>query len=123
MAVPDVPSAPPPDDGAASQFPPAHGIVEAGPLLINGSNRTVRLNNRELSLTSGEFDVLWLMAVRAGEPVSRDELFMSICGFEYDGLDRTIDIRVARLRKKLGDDGKHARLIKSIRSVGYLLAV
>ena len=40
-------------------------------------------------------------------------------GIEYDGLDRSIDLRVARLRKKLGDDAKHLTLIKSVRGVGY----
>ena len=109
------PSLPRPND-------PVEALVEAGPLQINGRTRSVRLRDRELSLTSGEFEVLWVIANRAGEPVSRDELFKTICGTEYDGLDRTIDIRVARLRKKLGDRGRGSKLVLSIRGVGYMLA-
>ena len=57
-----------------------------------------------------------------GEVVTRDQIFEKVIGMPYDGLDRSADLRITRLRKKLGDDGKQPSRIKSIRSVGYLLA-
>ena len=57
-----------------------------------------------------------------GEVVTRDQIFEKVIGMPYDGLDRSADLRITRLRKKLGDDGKQPARSKSIRSVGYLLA-
>ena len=54
--------------------------------------------------------------------IGRDQLYQELHGVRYDGLDRSIDLRVSRLRKKLGDDPVQPRRIKSIRGVGYLLA-
>ncbi len=65
--------------------------------------------------------MLWLLARRAGHAVARREICSRLRGFPYDGLDRTVDLRVARLRRKLGDDARHPRLIKSIRGEGYML--
>jgi two-component system OmpR family response regulator/two-component system response regulator RstA len=73
-------------------------------------------------LTTTEFDLLWFLAQRPGAIVTRDEIFEQVIGMPYDGLDRSADLRITRLRKKLGDDGKQPLRIKSIRSVGYLLA-
>ena len=68
------------------------------------------------------FDLLLYLAHRSGQTVSRDALYKDVRGIEYDGLDRSIDLRIARLRRKLGDDAKHPALIKSVRGEGYLLA-
>jgi len=76
----------------------------------------------EVGVTTAEFDLLWTLASRAGEVVTREDLYASLRGIAYDGLDRSIDLRVARLRRKLGDEGKQPRLLKSIRGAGYLLS-
>ena len=72
--------------------------------------------------SSGEFDLLLYLARRPGQTITRDALYKDVRGIEYDGLDRSIDLRIARLRKKLGDDAKQPALIKSVRGEGYLLA-
>ncbi len=95
--------------------------LNLGSMEIDRSARRVRIGNREISLTAAEFDLFWRLARRAGEAVTRDELYMDILRREYDGLDRCIDLRVSRLRKKLGDDSRNPRLIKSVRYEGYLL--
>ena len=77
----------------------------------------------EIQLTSGEFQLLALLAKNAGEPISRDSLYQQLRGIEYDGLDRSIDLRISSLRKKLGDDLPPYRYIKTVRSKGYLLVV
>ncbi|HOI12055.1 MAG TPA: winged helix-turn-helix domain-containing protein, partial [Myxococcota bacterium] len=67
-------------------------------------------------------DLLWYLAARAGQVVTRESLYVDLRGVAWDGLDRSIDIAVARLRRKLGDDGKHPQIVKSVRGSGYLLA-
>lgn len=89
-------------------------------LRIDLKNRKAYLNGRALDLTDAEFDLLAYLKAHAGEQLTREQLSKDVCGTEYDGLDRTVDVRVGRLRTKLGDDAKHSRWIKSIRGVGYL---
>nr|MBN2276691.1 winged helix-turn-helix domain-containing protein [candidate division Zixibacteria bacterium] len=98
-----------------------NGLIRIGDLEINGTGRMASLDNREIPLTTAEFDLLWLLASRPNQIVSRDELYRELMRIEYDGLDRCVDLRVCRLRKKLGDCGKKPRMIKSVRSEGYVL--
>jgi two-component system OmpR family response regulator/two-component system response regulator RstA len=97
-------------------------VISLGDLRIDASRRIVELKSREVQTTTAEFDVLWLLAQHAGKVLSRKEIFESLHGFPYDGLDRSIDLRVSRLRRKLGDDPEKPRRIKSVRGVGYLLS-
>lgn len=89
-------------------------------LTIDPQAQTVNLNNTEISLTSKEFQLLWMLASKAGNIVSRDEIFSQTRGLGYDGLDRTVDIRISKLRKKLGDCSEQPRRIKTIWGKGYL---
>lgn len=75
-----------------------------------------------VNLTPSEFELLWLLASRADEPISREELVREVRGIEYDGLDRTIDNKVVSLRKKLGDDPHKPFRLITVRSKGYLFA-
>ncbi|TQV89270.1 response regulator transcription factor [Aliikangiella coralliicola] len=97
-------------------------LILAGRLKIDAGKRQVWVNTREIELTAAEFDLLWLLAEQKGQITDREELHKKIFRLEYDGLDRNIDIRVSRLRKKLGDDPKHPELIKTVRGQGYILA-
>ncbi|HRE87806.1 MAG TPA: response regulator transcription factor [Myxococcota bacterium] len=97
-------------------------VLRVGPLSIDRGARTVSLDGVAVEVTTAEFDLLWTLASRAGEVVTREDLYASLRGIAYDGLDRSIDLRVARLRRKLGDEGKQPRLLKSIRGAGYLLS-
>ncbi len=97
--------------------------VDLGDLVVDSTNRVASLDGALLDLTTAEFDLLWLLARHAGETLDRERIYEELRGIEWDGLDRSIDLRVARLRKKLGDDARNPRRIKSIRGVGYLLAV
>ena len=91
-------------------------------LVIDTTNRSVSIEGVSVDLTTAEFDLLWLLAKNAGKVIPRDELYQQLHGVRYDGLDRSIDLRVSRLRKKIGDDPVQPQRIKSVRSVGYLLA-
>lgn len=91
-------------------------------LKIQLSSRRVTLNGQPLELTTAEFELLVLLADNAGQILSRSEIYPKLYGIKYDGLDRSLDLRVSRLRKKLGDDPSHPERIKSVRGVGYLLS-
>ncbi len=95
--------------------------VEVGPLSINAAARSVTVNGEPVELTTAEFDLLWALARNAGRPMSRQELMQACRGIDYDGLDRSLDVRVAKLRQRLGDADR--RLVKTVRGVGYQLAV
>jgi two-component system, OmpR family, response regulator RstA len=89
-------------------------------LQIDTKKRRAWVGTRPIDLTDVEFDLLAYFSAHAGQPLTRAQLSIDLCGHEYDALDRTIDVRVARVRAKLGDDPKRPRWIKSIRGVGYL---
>ena len=91
-----------------------------GELMIDNGAREVRLNNVPVDLTSAEYDLLWLLASNAGKILTREEIFERLRGIEYDGQDRSIDVRVSRIRPKVGDDPMNPRRIKTVRSKGYL---
>jgi DNA-binding response OmpR family regulator len=91
-----------------------------GKLRIDASGRAVTINEQEVELSSGEFDLLWLLAGMAGKVVDRDSALKTLRGFGYDGLDRSVDIGISRLRRKLGDDANHPYRIKTVRGRGYL---
>lgn len=95
--------------------------IQVGLLVINIANRGVTLNGTTIELTTAEFELLYLLARTPGTVVSRDTIVQQIRGYEYDGLDRSIDRRISRLRKKLQDDQLQPKLIKTVRGQGYQL--
>lgn len=99
---------------------PIHHIT-IGSLTIDTQLRQVTRNNQSIKLTTAEFELLHLLACHVGKVVSRDDIAQSIRGFEYDGLDRSIDRRVSRLRRRLNDDPNEPKLIKTVRGQGYQL--
>lgn len=96
-------------------------VMQFGNLSVDFPNRRVTVSGRVILLTTAELDLLQLLALHAGESVSRDTLSKQLRGIEYDGLDRTIDLRVARLRKKIEPDPTEPRYVVSVRGTGYLL--
>jgi DNA-binding response OmpR family regulator len=95
--------------------------ISLGGLHINCAAQKVTLDNKPVSLTTHEFELLLLLAQRAGTVLSRDDISHMLRGIEYDGLDRTIDGRISKLRKKLGDSATEPERIKTVWGKGYLL--
>lgn len=95
-------------------------LIEAGALVIDESNRHVAVEGRTVDLTSTEFELLLLLAQEIGQVVDRNTIAQELRGFEYDGLDRSIDRRISRLRKKLSGN-TDLELIKTVRGKGYQL--
>ena len=88
---------------------------------ISATAREAWLDGAVVDLTTNEFELLWLLASRPGEILSRDIILENLRGIDYDGADRSVDLRISRLRKKLGDNTSHPTRIKTIRGKGYLL--
>ena len=91
-------------------------------LIIDKQAMVVSLDGEKIKISSNEFEVLWLLAQQAGEVVTRDDLIKELRGFDYDGFDRSVDLRISRLRKKLGDSSSEPFRIKTIWGKGYLFA-
>ncbi len=91
-----------------------------GKLLIRAAAREVVFNGEPIALTSNEFEILWLLARHAGEVLGRDAILTALRKIDYDGVDRSVDLRISRLRKKLHDDPALPTRIKTIRGKGYL---
>jgi DNA-binding response OmpR family regulator len=98
------------------------GQLQFGQLKIVRDAKSAFYRDQPVPLTANEFDVLWLLASSAGQVISRDQLVSQLRGFEYDGFDRSIDIRISRLRKKLSDNADQPYRIKTIWARGYLFS-
>lgn len=90
-------------------------------LRIHSESRKVILGEQYLQLTAVEFDLLLCLARAADRVLSREQLLDDLSGRDYEVFDRSIDVHISLLRRKLGDDPKNPRFIKTIRSVGYML--
>lgn len=106
----------------AYESTPPKNNLHYGPLVINFDRHFVSLNQKEISLTTAEFELLSLLVRNAGTILSRDDIYSQVRGIEFDGLDRSMDARISRLRRKLsGDDESNSQqYIKTIRGKGYL---
>ena len=106
-------------EGALSKTLPER-IKRFGSLKIDSSSRMVTYENKNIPLTTIEFEVLWLLASNSGEIMDRNDICRSAKGFDWDGLDRSIDMAISKLRKKLMDNPENPTKIKTIWGSGYL---
>jgi len=93
-----------------------------GALTVDGSRREADIDGSAVDLTTTEFDLLSYLTSRAGEVVSRQDIYQTLFQYDYDGLDRSVDVYISRLRQKLGDNPGAPHYIKTVRGVGYLMA-
>ena len=95
--------------------------IVVGQLRLDPGRRIAVFGDKALDLTALEFDLLACLARSRGRVKSREQLVESIAERNYDVFDRSIDVHIWSLRKKLGDDPKNPRFIRTYRSVGYML--
>lgn len=96
--------------------------LTVGPLRVDSASRTVTLNDVEVVLTTGEFELLHALAEAAGRVLSRNQLMEKLYGSADSAYDRSIDVHISRIRKKIEEDPRQPRLLKTVRGVGYQLA-
>jgi DNA-binding response OmpR family regulator len=105
--------------GAKTDEPEAEVVV--GEIRINTGARTAVVGDEPLVLTPVEYDLLLALARARGRVRSREALIEDIRDRHYDVFDRSIDVHISALRKKLGDDAKNPRIIRTVRAAGYMM--
>jgi DNA-binding response OmpR family regulator len=101
---------------AAARDPAA---VAVGELRLDPAARTASLAGTPLVLTAIEYDILLALARAAGRVKSREQLLLEVAERDFESFDRSIDVHIAALRRKLGDDARAPRFIETVRGVGY----
>jgi len=89
-------------------------------LRIEQGSRTVLFNEETLNLTPVEYDLLTTLAHSAGRVLNRDQLLDAVAGRNYEVFDRSVDVHISSLRKKLGENPRSPRFIRTIRTAGYM---
>jgi two-component system OmpR family response regulator/two-component system phosphate regulon response regulator OmpR len=105
---------------AAAAAPAAARSVVFGPFVVNLDARSLSRDGVDIPLTGGEYELLELFVTHANRALTRDWLMEQLRGFERDAFDRSIDVRVNRLRKKIEDDPANPAYIRTQRGQGYL---
>lgn len=95
--------------------------VELGGLVIDPAARTAELNGSALQLAPKEFDLLTYLAQRPGEVVTKRELLVEVWRLPYSQADKTVDVHVSWLRRKLGDSAREPRYLHTVRGIGLRL--
>jgi DNA-binding response OmpR family regulator len=108
---------------ARGQAGPSGRLLRAGGLVIDAASMRASLDGRELELTTYEFALLRVLAERAGRVLTREQIIDAVRGSADEVFDRSIDVHISHLRQKLGDAPRNPRLLKTVRGIGYLLAV
>ncbi|NEZ83072.1 response regulator transcription factor [Clostridium botulinum] len=94
-------------------------IFDDGRLGIDYDKRVVKVNGKEVSITPNEFDILYTLVSNKGKVLSREQLVNKIFGIDFNGYDRTIDVHIKNIRKKIEEDTKNPKYIVTVMKVGY----
>ena len=97
----------------------APASLEYDGIAIDLNTRTVRIGDRQPALTPTEFRLLALLAEQPGRIFTRDQIINGAFGYDYDGFDRTVDVHIANLRRKIEPDGRKPRYVQTVHGVGY----
>jgi two-component system response regulator CpxR len=98
------------------------GFLKVDDLFLNENSLQAFTGNRSLNLTPAEFKVFWILVQNAGKIVSRENLFRQALGRGEQDFDRSLDMHISRIRKKVWPDNEGMKKIKNIRGEGYLYA-
>lgn len=107
-------------DASRTKSPRKEDVFEIDGLVINFAARSVSLDGVALNLTPVEYALLACLARARGRVKTREELYEEIRSRDYDAFDRSIDVHVSTLRRKLNDDPKQPRFIRTMRTAGYM---
>lgn len=94
-------------------------IYDDGRLLVDCDKRLVKINNDEVQLTPSEFDIIVVLIKSKGNVLSREQIIDSIFGLDFEGYDRTIDVHIKNIRKKIEVDSRNPKYIVTVTKVGY----
>ncbi|MEL7646536.1 MAG: response regulator transcription factor [Sedimentibacter sp.] len=94
-------------------------IYDDGNLSINYEKRSVNVKGTEVPMTPNEFDILYTLAANKGKVMSREQLIDKIFGYDFDGYDRTVDVHIKNIRKKIEEDTRNPKYIVTVTKAGY----
>jgi DNA-binding response OmpR family regulator len=94
-------------------------VYNNGDLEINFEKRIVKARGVEISLTPNEFDILHILSSNKGKVFTREELIERIMGIDFQGFDRTIDVHIKNIRKKIEEDSRNPKYIVTVTRIGY----
>ncbi|MGG7143287.1 response regulator transcription factor [Clostridium nigeriense] len=94
-------------------------LYDDGILIVDSERRIVKLNDNKLAFTPNEFDILNILIKNRGIALTREQIINNVFGDNFDGFDRTIDVHIKNLRKKLESDTKNPKYIITVTKVGY----
>lgn len=94
-------------------------IFDKGHLKIYSQERVVKVEGEVIGLTPNEFDILFELATSPGRVFTREQLIEAVMGIDFDGFDRTVDVHIKNLRKKIEQDTKNPRYVKTVTGIGY----
>ena len=95
--------------------------IQVGDLVVDPAGRSAALQDQPLDLTPVELDILLSLARSCGRVRSREQLMQDTSSREFEAFDRSVDVHISSLRKKLGDDLKNPRFIQTVRAAGYMM--
>ena len=107
---------------ARGQVGPPPDVLTAGQLQLRVASMTASFRGVAIELTSYEFTLLRVLVERQGRVLSREQLLELAKGTAEDAFDRSIDVRISKLRQKLGEDPRRPSIIRTVRGAGYMLA-
>jgi DNA-binding response OmpR family regulator len=94
-------------------------VYNNGDLEINYEKRIVKTRGAEVSLTPNEFDILHILSSNKGKVFTREELIERIMGIDFQGFDRTIDVHIKNIRKKIEEDSRNPKYVLTVTRIGY----
>ena len=94
-------------------------VFNNGDLEINYDKRIVKVRGTEISLTPNEFDIVHILSSNGGKVFTREQLIERIMGIDFQGFDRTIDVHIKNIRKKIEEDSRNPKYILTVTRIGY----
>lgn len=102
--------------------PVATRVLHVHGVTIDRDTRTVRVDGRQVELTGHQFEILWVLASRAGQVCTRDQIMVAVRGDELEAFDRSIDVHISRIRAAIEADPRKPARIRTVRGAGYVFA-
>jgi DNA-binding response OmpR family regulator len=90
-----------------------------GKIKIDKDRRTLKVDDKEIDFTPNEFDIVCALASNKGNVLTRDQLIDKVFGFDFEGSERTIDVHVKNIRKKIEEDSRKPKYIQTVTKYGY----
>lgn len=90
-----------------------------GKLIIDYEKRIVKINGEAIAITTNEFDILYTLVINNGKVLSREQIIDKVFGIDFEGYDRTIDVHIKNIRKKIEEDSRNPKYIITVTKVGY----